>query len=194
MSKIFAKTVSTIVSPVLILAVLPYIFVLKTTSSSSTALFWTFFSWIFLLVFFVVLLLGIEKGYFSDLDVSKRSQRPLLFTFSIGLSLFYTVFLYFLKAPAILFVALFGLIFGLILMELVNRVTKASVHVATVSAFATSLVLGFGPLYIISFVLVPLVAWARIKTHNHTKSQTIIGAAMGILITLIVYVIFKYIV
>lgn len=194
MSKIFAKTVSTIVSPVLILAVLPYIFVLKTTSSSSIALFWTFFSWIFLLVFFVVLLLGIEKGYFSDLDVSKRSQRPLLFTFSIGLSLFYTVFLYFLKAPAILFVALFGLIFGLILMELVNRVTKASVHVATVSAFATSLVLGFGPLYIISFVLVPLVAWARIKTHNHTKSQTIIGAAMGILITLIVYVIFKYIV
>lgn len=194
MSKILAKTVSTIVSPVLILAFLPYIFVLKTTSSSSIALFWTFFSWIFLLVFFVVLLLGIEKGYFSDLDVSKRSQRPLLFTFSIGLSLFYTVFLYFLKAPAILFVALFGLIFGLILMELVNRVTKASVHVAAVSAFATSLVLGFGPLYIISFVLVPLVAWARIKTHNHTKSQTIIGAAMGILITLIVYVIFKYIV
>ncbi len=194
MSKIFAKTVSTIVSPVLILAVLPYIFVLKTTSSSSIALFWTFFSWIFLLVFFVVLLLGIEKGYFSDIDVSKRTQRPLLFTFSIGLSLFYTVFLYFLKAPVILFVALFGLIFGLILMELVNRVTKASVHVATVSAFATSLVLGFGPLYIISFVLVPLVAWARIKTHNHTKSQTIIGATMGILITLIVYVIFKYIV
>lgn len=194
MSKIFAKTVSTIVSPVLILAVLPYIFVLKTTNNSSTALFWTFFSWIFLLVFFVVLLLGIEKGYFSDIDVSKRTQRPLLFTFSIGLSLFYTVFLYFLKAPVILFVALFGLIFGLILMELVNRVTKASVHVATVSAFATSLVLGFGPLYIISFVLVPLVAWARIKTHNHTKSQTIIGATMGILITLIVYVIFKYIV
>lgn len=194
MSKIFAKTVSTIISPILILAVLPYIFVLKTTSSSSIALFWTFFSWIFLLVFFVVLLLGIEKGYFSDIDVSKRIQRPLLFTFSIGLSLFYTVFLYFLKAPAILFVALFGLIFGLILMELVNRATKASVHVATVSAFATSLVLGFGPLYIISFVLVPLVAWARIKTHNHTKSQTVIGAAMGILITLIVYVIFKYIV
>lgn len=194
MSKIFAKTVSTIVSPVLILAILPYIFVLKTTSSSSIALFWTFFSWIFLLVFFVVLLLGIEKGYFSDIDVSKRTQRPLLFTFSIGLSLFYTVFLYFLKAPVILFVALFGLIFGLILMELVNRVTKASVHVATVSAFATSLVLGFGPLYIVSFVLVPLVAWARIKTHNHTKSQTIIGASMGILITLIVYVIFKYIV
>jgi len=194
MSKIFAKTVSTIVSPVLILAVMPYVFILKTTGNLSVAFFWTVFSWIFLLVFFIGLLLGIEKGYFSDLDVSKRSQRPLLFTFAIGLSLFYIVFLYFLKAPGILFIALFGLIFGLICMELVNRITKASVHVATVSAFATSLVLSFGLLYILSFILVPLVAWARIKTHNHTKSQTVIGASMGILITLIVYVIFKYIV
>ncbi len=194
MSKIFAKIVSTVVSPILILAVMPYIFILKTTGNLSSAFFWTVFSWIFLLVFFVGLLLGIEKGYFSDLDVSKRSQRPLLFTFAIGLSLFYIVFLYFLKAPGILFIALFGLIFSLILMELVNRVTKASVHVATVSAFATSLVLSFGSFYILSFILVPLVAWARIKTHNHTKQQTLIGAVLGVLITLIVYVIFKYIV
>lgn len=194
MNKIFAKIVSTIANPLLTLAILPYVFVLKTTNNPSTALFWTFFSWIFLLVFFVFLLLGIEKGYFSDLDVSKRSQRPLLFTFAIGLSLFYIVFLYFLKAPMALFIALFGLIFGLICMETINRITKASIHVATVSALATSLFLSFGPFYILSFILVPLVAWARIKTHNHTKSQTIIGASMGILITLIVYVIFKYIV
>ncbi|HYM64957.1 MAG TPA: hypothetical protein VES68_00510 [Candidatus Sulfotelmatobacter sp.] len=194
MSKIFAKIVSTIVSPILILAILPYIFVLKSTGNSQAAFFWTVFSWIFLLVFFVFLLLGIEKKYFSDLDVSKRSQRPLLFTFSIGLSLFYVIFLYFLKAPEVLFVALFGLIFGLICMELVNRITKASVHVASVSAFATSLVLVFGLIYILSFSLVPLVAWARIKTHNHTKRQTLIGFSMGILITLTVYVIFKYII
>ncbi len=194
MTKLFAQFVSTIVSPILILAVLPYILILKSTGNSSSAIFWTIFSWIFLLIFFVFLLLGIEKGYFSDLDVSKRSQRPLLFTSAIGLSLFYIVFLYFLKAPSVLFIALFGLIFGLICMELVNRITKASVHVATTSAFATSLVLGFGPLYMLSFLLVPLVAWARIKTHNHTKRQTIIGGSMGILITLVVYVIFKYII
>nr|MBI5455982.1 hypothetical protein [Candidatus Levybacteria bacterium] len=194
MSKIFAKIVSTIVSPVLILAVFPYVVILKATGDLSAAFFWTIFSWIFLLAFFVFFLLGIEKGYFSDIDVSKRSQRPLLFTFSIGLSLFYVVFLYFLKAPDILFITLFGLIFGLISMELVNRITKASVHVAAVSAFATALVLGFGPFYLLSFSLVPLVAWARIKTHNHTRRQTVIGFSMGILITLIVYVIFKYMV
>ncbi len=194
MNKIIALTISTVVSPVLILAVLPYILVLKATGNPSTAFFWTVFSWIFLLILSVFILLGIEKGFFSDLDISKRSQRPLLFTFSIGLSLFYTIFLYFLKAPAVLFIALFGVIFGLVCMELINRITKASIHVATASAFATALFLGFGPVYILSFILVPLVSWARIKTHNHTKRQTVIGAAMGILITLIVYVIFKYII
>ena len=194
MNKIFAKIVSTVVSPVLILAVLPYILVLKATGNSGGAFFWTVFSWIFLLIFFVFLLLGIEKGLFSDLDVSKRTQRPMLFTFSIGLSLFYTIFLYFLKAPQVLFIALFGLIFGLLCMELINRVTKASVHVATASAFATALVLGFGSIYLLSFLLVPLVSWARITTHNHTKRQTVIGACMGALITLVVYVIFKYII
>ncbi len=194
MSKLFAKFVSTAVSPVLILAVLPYLLVYKVTGSFQAAFFWTMFSWIFLLIFFVFFLLGIEKGFFSDLDVSKRRQRPLLFAFSIGLSIFYSIFLYFLKAPEVLFIAVFGLLFGLIAMEMVNRITKASIHVATVSAFSTALCLGFGPIYLLSFLLVPLVSWARIKTHNHTKSQTVIGGSMGVLITLIVYVIFKYII
>lgn len=194
MSKIFAKIVSTIVSPILILAVLPYILILKSTGDFQSAFSWTMFSWIFLLILFVFILLGIEKGFFSDIDVSKRNQRPLLFTFSIGLSLFYIIFLYFLKAPEVLFIAIFGLIFGLIAMEMVNRVTKVSVHVATTSAFATALVLGFGPLYLLSFLLVLLVSWARIKTHNHTRRQTVIGGSMGVLITLVIYVIFKYII
>lgn len=194
MNKIFAQIISTLLSPILILAILPYILVFKTTQDLQISFFWTIFSWIFILIFFVFLLLGIEKGYFSDLDVSRRTQRPLLFTFAIGLSLLYIIFLYFLKAPEILFVALFGLIFGLLSMEFVNRITKASVHVATASAFATAMFLGFGPLYSLTFVFVPLIAWSRIKTHNHTKRQTVIGACMGAIITLVVYVIFKYIV
>lgn len=194
MSKLFAKIISTAINPLAILAVLPFILVFKATNSFEAAYFWTIFSLIFLLIFSAFVLIGIEKKYFSDLDVSKRKQRPLLYTFAITMSAFYITFLYFLKAPQVLFIALFGLVFGLISMEFINKVTKASIHVATISAFTTALVLGFGPIYILSFVFVPLVAWSRIKTHNHTKRQTLIGGVMGILITLIVYVIFKYII
>lgn len=194
MNKVIAKIISTALNPLVILAVMPYLLVLKSTGDTSDAIFWTFFSWIFLLITTIFVFIGIEKKYFSDLDVSRRSQRPLLYTFAISLSSVYVIFLYLLKAPEVLFIALCGLIFGLFFMELINKITKASVHTATVGALATALSLGFGPIFILSFILVPLVAWARIKTHNHTKSQTIIGTCMGVLITLIVYVIFKYII
>lgn len=194
MSKLFAKIISTVLNPLLILSVLPYILVFKATADVSKAYFWTIFSLVFILIFSAFVLIGIEKGFFSDLDVSRRKQRPLLYTFAIALSACYVSFLYFLKAPEVLFIALFGLIFGLVVMEFINRITKASIHVATVAAFATALTLGFGLVYILSFIAVPLVAWARIITHNHTKRQTLIGGVMGVLITLTVYVIFKYII
>lgn len=194
MEKFIAKIISTIFNPLLILVPVPYILIIKTTGNQNQAYFWTIFTLIFIIIFFLFVLVGIEKGYFSDLDVSKRKQRFFLYSFAIALSAFYSIFLYFLKAPEVLFIAVFGIIMGIFLIEAVNKVTKASVHVGMIAAFATSLVLGFGPLMILTFVFIPLVAWARIKTKNHTKKQTVIGAVLGVLTTLVVYVIFKYII
>lgn len=194
MEKLTAKIISTVLNPLLILVPLPYILVYKVTGNKDLALLWTANTLVFILVFFLFVLIGIERGYFSDFDVSKRKERFFLYTFAIALCAFYTVFLYFLKAPEVLFIAVFGIILGIFLIEMINKITKASVHVGMISAFATSLTLGFGPSYLASFIFVPMVAWARIKTKNHTKRQTIIGAALGILTTLAVYVIFKYII
>lgn len=194
MSKIFAQIISTILNPIVLLAPAPYFLVLKSTNNYELSFFWEVVSLIFILVFSVFILIGVEKKMFSDLDISKRKQRPLLFTFAIGLSAIYTVFLYFLSAPKILFIAIFTLILGLVIFELVNRTTKASLHVGTVSAFATSLFIVYDGVFVFSFLFIPLVAWARIASHNHTKQQTVIGATLGILITLVSYVIFKYIV
>lgn len=191
---LFARFVSTILNPLLILVPVPYILVLKATGSINSAFFWTMFSLVFMLILSTFILLGIRMHYFSDLDISKRSQRPLLFTFSIFLSSSYVVFLYLLNAPSILFIAIFALILGLTVFEIANRYTKVSVHVATVSAFATSLFVVYDGIFVLSFFLIPIVAWARLKTKNHTKKQTIIGALLGILITFAVYVIFKYII
>ena len=37
------------------------------------------------------------------------------------------------------------------------------------------------------------LAWARIKTKNHTLFQTVLGTLVGALTTIVIYVIFKYI-
>lgn len=194
MLKFIAQFISTVLNPFFLISPVAYLLVLKTTNNYDLAFFWEVISLIFILIVSVFILIGVEKKVFSDLDISKRTQRPLLFTFAIGLSAIYTIFLYFLKAPNILFIVVFALILGLIVFGGVNRITKASIHVGTVSAFAVSSSLVYGGLFYLTLFLIPLVAWARIKTHNHTKQQTVIGAVLGILITLVVYVIFKYIV
>lgn len=193
MIKRIAQFISTVVNPISLLSPIAYFLVIKQTENKELAFFWEIISLIFILVISIFILIGVEEKIFSDFDISKRKQRPILFTFAIGLSAIYIVFLYFLKAPSILFIAAFTLILGLITFEVVNRVTKASIHVGTVSAFATSVSLVYGGLFSLSLLLIPLVAWSRIETHNHTKKQTVIGGALGILITLVVYVIFKYI-
>ena len=194
MKKLIAKIISFVLNPLLLFVPVPYILVLRNTHSLGKAFFWEIFSLVFMLALFAFILFGIIKGFFSDFDISKRKQRPLLFSFSIFLAAAYIVLLYFLHAPPILFIAVFTIILGITAIEIVNRFTKASIHVGTVAAFATSLSLVYGGLFYLTFLLIPLVAWARIITHNHTKKQTIIGAAIGILITVSVYVIFKYIV
>lgn len=194
MQKFFAEIISTILNPIILLAPASYFLVLRSTNNYELSFFWEVVSLIFILVFSIFILIGVEKKMFSDLDISKRKERPLLFTFAIGLSAIYTVFLYFLSAPKILFIAIFTLILGLVIFELVNRTTKASLHVGTVSAFATSLFIVYDGIFALAFLIIPLVAWARIASRNHTKQQTVIGSTLGILITLVSYVIFKYIV
>jgi len=194
MVKYFAKGISTVLNPLLLLIPVPYILVLKATHNQNNAVFWSLFTLIFIFIFFIFILFGIKKKYFSDFDISKRSQRPLLFSFAIGLAALYTVFLYVLNAPEILFIAVFALILGLIAIEIVNQVTKVSVHVAMITAFSLSLFLVYGGPFSLSLFLIPFVSWARITTLNHTKKQTAIGALLGALTTLSVYAIFKYII
>lgn len=191
MSKLFAKIISTVFNPIFLLIPVPFILVFRTTSNFNTALYWFLFSLVFVMVVGLFILVGIKEGYFSDLDISHKTQRPMLFSFAVLLSAIYVFSLYSLNAPRALFIAIFALFSGLLTIEIVNKFTKASIHVATVSAFATSLFLVYGGIFVFSFAIIPLVAWSRIKTHNHTKSQTIIGALIGIIITIVVYAIFE---
>ncbi len=193
MQQRIAQLISIVLNPITLLSPVAYFLVLRQTGNRDLAFFWEIISLIFILIVSVFILIGVEKKIFSDFDISKRKQRPLLFTFAMGLCATYIVFLYFLKAPSVLFIIAFTIILGLITFEAVNRITKASIHVGTISAFTASVSLVYGGVFYLTLFLIPLVAWSRIKTHNHTKKQTVIGGSLGILITLVAYVIFKYI-
>ena len=117
-----------------------------------------------------------------------------MFSAGIILTALYLACLLWLHAPSVLVLGTIAIISGLVILIIVNVFAKVSGHLAVLSAFLTFLVLVEGPLLLTSFVLVPVLAWSRIETKNHTLAQTILGAVVGASATIIVYVIFKYIV
>lgn len=189
-----AQVISTILNPLVILFFLPFFLVFETTNSLEKSVYWTIVSSVFLVGFSIFILMGIRFKYFSDLDISKRNQRPLLYTVAILYSIVFLFTLFILNAPRVLAFGTIGLLLGLSINEIINRFTKSSIHVAAITGLVTLLVLIEGIEFSILYFLVLLVAWARIKTKNHTFNQTIIGALTTFFITILIFVIFKYII
>jgi len=191
MSKEIAKIISTVLSPLVVLSVLPFLLLYKSSSNIQISIFWEAISLIFLGTFSLFVIAAVKLKYFSNLDVSNRRQRPALFSAGLFVTAMYIIAVYFLNGPKILMIATFGIILGLWIAEIINNKIKVSIHVAAITGFASFLVLAHGFQYTFAYLLVPLVAWARIKTRNHSLSQTIAGAVFALLLTLVIYIIFK---
>jgi len=194
MSKKLAEIISYVLNPLIVLMPVPFFLVFEKTSNLLLAFQWTGISIFFIFVFFLLILMGIKFGVFSDLDISKREQRPVLFSVGMALTISYFIFLFLFHAPQILIVGTFAIILGIIVLGIVNIFTKASGHLAVFSAFLTFLVLSEGWKFLLGLLLLPMLAWARIKTKNHTVLQTILGTLVGTLTTIAIYVIVKYII
>lgn len=187
----FAKAVSFFLGPVFTLLPIPFILVARVSQDYSYALKWTIFSYAFILVVAFFVIIGVILGVFSNYNVSKREQRPLLFSFSAFVAFCYLLSLLILDGPKVLFIGFFALVLGLLAMIVINRWIKASGHLATATAVFLFIGIVYGGYFFLPLVFIPLLAWARIKMKEHTFSETVIGSIMGIVVTLIVYTISK---
>jgi len=193
MFKNLARLISFLSSPFVLLLPAPFILVFKETGNIFYSLKWTFFSYIFLfsVVFFV--LLGMLIGFFSDYDISKKEERPKLFAFGGIVTFLYLGSLILLNGPKVLYLVVFGIILGVLIISIVNNWIKASIHTATVCAFTLSLVIFFGYMFIPALLLIPAMAWARVKIKKHTPQEAIVGGFLGAILTIIVYIIGRFI-
>jgi len=75
----------------------------------------------------------------------------------------------------------------IIIMMTINFKKKASTHMAGIIGPTTFLALETWPSIAILYILAPLMALQRIKVGAHTKSELAIGAAIGLVITTILW-------
>ncbi|MBI4089581.1 MAG: hypothetical protein HY424_02640 [Candidatus Levybacteria bacterium] len=186
-----AQIISFLLGPIFILFPIPYILVERFSQNQIYAIKWTIFSYAFILAVAVFVIIGVLLGVFSNFDVSKREQRPLLFSFSAFAMFCYLLSLLILNGPKILFLAFFTLLAGLIVIVIVNKWIKASIHVATATAVLLFIGIVYKGYYPLFLSLIPLLAWARVKTKEHTLLETIIGSILGAVLILIVYTVSK---
>lgn len=192
MSLYLARFISFLSSPIFIITPIPFSLVYWATDNSLYALKWTIFSMGFLLLIGIFMLYSVKHKIFSDLDVSKREQRPLLFFFLTITSCIYLLCVYILNGPSVLYFGMLGVLTAILTIAIVNTRIKASIHVATVTAVVLTLGLMYNiPAYAI--IIIPIVAWARIKTKRHTMQETIMGATIGSLLILCMYIVVKFI-
>lgn len=182
-----ARFISFVSNPIFILIALPYFLVFKSTKDTYTAFLWSLYTFCFLLVFALFVLIGVRKKYFSDLDVSIQNQRPVLYFVAALLSLFYLFGLFLLHGPPILFITIIGIMLGIFIGSLINIKVKASVHVAAMSALLTSLSAVYGGYFLLSLLFIPLICWARIEIKRHTLKEVVTGGVFGILLALFMY-------
>ena len=175
-----AAYVSNIFSPplVVIYGILISAYYMDTTSSWLWAIL---FIMLFVLppTLYVVSLLN--KGQIKDFHMNIRNERvkPLLVMITntlVGLGIFYA-----LGTPKFFIVFTLCCLISILLMFFVTLSWKLSGHGIAAGALCVILISTMHEAAIPLTVIVPLIAWSRVKLNRHTVLQTISGVILGIL-------------
>ncbi|WP_242424331.1 hypothetical protein [Frankia sp. EI5c] len=140
-------------------------------------------------------LYGVRRRRWSDHHVPERSKRmaPMLFgCASVGAG---CILLLAFDAPKNLVTVYVTIIVEALVLTGITRFWKISGHVAAAASCATVAMFLFGRSFALCWLLVPVVAWARVQTRNarlaqgpaedhdeidgHTPAQTLAGAAVA---------------
>lgn len=183
--KIFADIVTWILHPLVLSLPAVFLIAYMAHGNASEALVWTGVSALFSFLIIGFVLIGIKKNIFTNIDVSNRRQRVFLYPFAIVIVLLFGLIVFVFNGPYTLTAASVCFVLGLIILDIINRKIKASIHVASVSAVVTGVVMAFGGLTYILFFLIPLTAWARVIEKKHAPMETVVGACAGVGLTFI---------
>lgn len=129
----------------------------------------------------VLMFRQVRRGRWSNVDASKPSERPVLFTVALA-GLVAALGWLLLNDPQSFLVRGMLVVAGfLLLAALLTRWVKLSLHVAFAALAATSLCLLGSTLCYALLAVVPLVFWSRIVLGRHRVHELLVGLVLGVL-------------
>lgn len=179
-----ARSISTIFNP--FLTALALFAILAHIGAKDTLDFWrllfisTFFTSIgpMLYVFWLYV-----TDRVSDLDMSVRGEREMVFTAFVIFDLFGAAALWVTHATRLMIAAMLGYLVSTMVVQYITRYWKISTHALGITAPLAALTLLYGRQPLPFMVLIPMVCWARVYLRSHTIMQVVAGAMLAVVTT-----------
>ena len=177
-----ARWISAIIHPIAFPLVVLGIAIYTASSSLSTTLDDLALA-IVLTTLPIALLVGIQvlRHKWTDLDVSVRRQRYLLYPFGIACMALLAFVYAHINAPPVATRSAIALVLANVVNGLINFTYKVSAHATGAAASATLLWLAvpYISLALIATIAALLVGWSRVALKRHTPGQVVLGWTVG---------------
>jgi membrane-associated phospholipid phosphatase len=121
----------------------------------------------------------VRSGQIEDFHLPIRADRTRPFLVSVICGAVAWIVLEQIGAPRDFLVPILALLTQTLVLFAITLWWQVSIHTATTAGVVTFAVIACGPQSSVLFLLVPLVAWARIYLGRHTLAQTVAGSIVG---------------
>jgi membrane-associated phospholipid phosphatase len=180
--KIAALT-SSVLNPFLVSFITVILIVLKATESLAGALEWSAIALVFsVLPVFTFVVWQVRRKKLDSIFPETQGQRKVIYLLASLVAAAGCGVTWWFGAPELLSVSFTAGLAAIVVFMTVNLYWKISLHTAFVSAAATILTLDYGAMVAWTFVLLPVVAWARLELRLHTPAQVAVGAVLAAVI------------
>ncbi|MDV2989254.1 MAG: phosphatidic acid phosphatase [Dehalogenimonas sp.] len=129
----------------------------------------------------------VRSGRMDALFSNRRHQRHRIYVIGLFFTVMTLLLLNWMNAPAAIFAVLVITLVTVVTFAAVNLWWKISVHTSTTSAFVVILHVLYGWWALPSLLLLPAMAWSRVKLAQHTLGQVIAGAVVSAVIVLVIF-------
>jgi membrane-associated phospholipid phosphatase len=124
----------------------------------------------------------VRKGIVTDFHLNIREERTKPFLIMTANTAVVFLVMLLLGAPKLILIVIATAVLQLFFMLLITLRWKISGHCTAVAGLIVLALALFGEELLPLTLLVPLVAWSRIRLRRHTLAQTVAGSFMGAVI------------
>ncbi len=183
-----SRLTSSILNPFLVSFIIIVLLAFKSTASTIDAIKWALISIVLsVLPVFIVVVYLVRRKKLNNIFANPREQRHGIYILASVLGAIGCGVLWWFGAPELLAVTFTAGLIAIVIFTTINYFWKISLHTAFMAAAVVVLIMVYGAAAAWTFVLLPLVAWARMELKQHSWAQLAAGAILAAVIVVGVF-------